>query len=119
MKSTITAEKAELTVIDNAIPDPHTLTHVSDIFSLLGDPGRLRILTALSLSELNVSDIATVTHQSQSSVSHSLRLLRAHNIVAASKRGREAFYSLQDDHVRAVLQLTFAHVEQDIDHRSD
>ena len=106
----------DLDAIHNAIPDHHTLEHVSEIFSMLGDPGRLRILCALSQSALKVRDIAAVTHQSQSLVSHSLRLLRTQNVVSASKQGREVIYSLQDQHVRSILALTLTHVEQDIDH---
>ncbi len=90
---------------------------MADIFSLLGDPGRIRILAALLNGSLRVRDLAAATHQSQSSVSHSLRLLRAHHVVTAQRNGREAHYELADQHVRELLELALAHIaHEDHDH---
>ncbi|MFD2839957.1 ArsR/SmtB family transcription factor [Populibacterium corticicola] len=102
-----------LTAIHESIPSASTVSHMADVFSLLGDPGRIRILTALLNGPLKVRDIAAVTHQSQSSASHSLRLLRAHHVVSATKKGRESFYELEDQHVRSLLELTLAHVNHE------
>lgn len=103
----------ELADVHDSIPPAHTIGHMADVFSLLGDPGRLRILTALLDGPLKVRDIAAVTHQSQSAVSHSLRLLRAHHVVVAHRVGREAFYELEDQHVRSLLELALAHVRHE------
>lgn len=78
-------------------------------FTLLSDPGRLRLLLALLSGELCVCDLAATSGQSASSVSHALRLLRAARIVRVRRAGRRAFYRLDDDHVRAVLVLALAH----------
>jgi DNA-binding transcriptional ArsR family regulator len=106
-------EPGQLHEVHDSLPDPHTVSHMADVFSLLGDSGRLRILTALLGGSLRVRDIAAVTHQSQSSVSHALRLLRAHHVVTATRSGREAHYELADQHVRELLELALAHVQHE------
>ena len=82
---------------------------VADVFSLLGDPSRLRLLLALLEGELCVGDLAEVTAHSESAVSHALKLLRAHRIVAVRREGRRAFYRLDDPHVRMLLELALSH----------
>lgn len=87
------------------------LTDTADVFGLLADPNRLRLLVALLDGELCVCDLAAVTGQSESAVSHALRLLRAHRIVAARRAYRMAYYRLEDPHVRMLLDLALAHTE--------
>ncbi len=83
---------------------------VSQLFSMLADPTRIRILHALSISdELCVCDLAFLVDLSQSAVSHQLRKLRMAGVVARRKEGRTVFYSLSDDHVRAMLKNGFEH----------
>lgn len=91
------------------LPGPSAMADVADVFSLLGDPSRLGLLIALLEEELCVSDLAQVTQHSESSVSHALKLLRAHRIVAVRRAGRRAFYRLDDPHVRLLLELAISH----------
>ena len=93
-----------------SIPEERQIVNVADIFSLLGDPARLRILIALSGRRLRVCDLVKVVGASESSVSHALRILRAHRVVDVIRRGREAHYALADSHVRALLELAIDHV---------
>ncbi|MGW0198087.1 ArsR/SmtB family transcription factor [Nonomuraea sp. NPDC003201] len=93
------------------MPAAEDLNDTADIFGLLSDPNRLRLLVALLDGELCVCDLAAVTGQSESAVSHALRLLRAHRIVAARRSGRMAYYRLEDPHVRMLLDLALAHTE--------
>ena len=87
------------------------LEPTADLFRLLGDPGRLRMLCALlEAGELCVCDLAAVVEMTESSVSHSLRLLRAAGIVRQRRSGRQAFYSLDDAHVRLLLDVSIEHV---------
>ena len=84
---------------------------VAEVFRLLGDPGRVRMLCALEeAGELCVCDLAAVVAMAESSVSHSLRLLRAAGIVRHRRSGRQVFYSLEDAHVRLLLDVTVEHV---------
>ena len=91
------------------IPGDDAMADLADVFSLLGDPSRLGLLIALLEGELCVSDLAQVTEHSESSVSHALKLLRAHRIVAVRREGRRAYYRLDDPHVRLLLELAISH----------
>lgn len=91
------------------MPDDREVVDVADVFKLLGDPGRVRILTSLLDHPVRVRDIAAATGMGESAVSHALRLMRAHRVVTARRVGREAHYELADTHVRALLQLALDH----------
>lgn len=93
-----------------ALPPDGDIEDVADVFSLLGDAARLRILIALASGTRRVGELARITGSSDSAVSHALRLLRAHRIVEARRSGREAHYALSDSHVRALLELALDHV---------
>ncbi|TPW77185.1 ArsR/SmtB family transcription factor [Schumannella soli] len=93
-----------------ALPHDDAVEHVADVFSLLGDPARVRILSALLNGRMRVRDLAAAVGSSESSVSHALRLLRAHRVVSVHRHGREAHYEIDDAHVRALLQLALDHV---------
>ena len=85
--------------------------NVAGLFRLLGDPGRVRMLSALlEAGELCVCDLAAVVGMAESSVSHSLRLLRTAGVVAHRRAGRRVFYRLDDAHVRLLLDLSIEHV---------
>lgn len=92
------------------MPAVGAIAQAADVFALLGDPGRLRLLVALLGQELCVCDLAVACGQSESSVSHALRLLRAHRVVQVRRQGRRAFYRLDDAHVRVLLDLALVHI---------
>jgi ArsR family transcriptional regulator, lead/cadmium/zinc/bismuth-responsive transcriptional repressor len=83
---------------------------LAEVFHLLGDPTRLRIVVAC-LDELqSVGDIAETVDISSSLVSHHLRLLRGARLVRSQRRGRNVFYVAADDHVRRTLKDMIDHV---------
>ena len=89
---------------------PHAVA-AAELFRLLGDPGRLQMLSALlEAGELCVCDLAAVVEMTESSVSHSLRLLRAAGVVRQRRSGRQVFYALDDAHVRLLLDVSIEHV---------
>jgi DNA-binding transcriptional ArsR family regulator len=92
-------------------PGPDSLLDLADVFGLLADPGRLRMLLALRDDEMCVGDLAVVAGQSESSASHALRLLRAHRVVAVRRSGRMAYYRLADAHVRMLLDVALTHTD--------
>ncbi len=71
---------------------------LAETFKVLGDTTRVRILDAVSRSELCVYDIARHVGLSESAVSHQLRLLRGTRLVRARRDGRQVFYTL-DEHI--------------------
>lgn len=83
---------------------------LAEIFGLLGDLTRVRILHALSLGELCVCDISAVLGTTSSAVSHQLRLLRTAKLVKARKEGKNVFYTLDDEHVRQLFAQGLEHV---------
>ena len=85
---------------------------VADIFKLLGDPTRVRLLDALTQGERCVCDLAALIGLTESAVSHQLRLLRAARLVRVRRAGRMAFYALDDHHVIGLLHDTRRHVEE-------
>ena len=89
-----------------------SLQSVAEVFKLLGDPTRVRLLDALSHGERCVCDLAALVELSESAVSHQLRLLRTARLVRVRRSGRLAFYGLDDHHVIGLLHDTRKHVEE-------
>jgi ArsR family transcriptional regulator, lead/cadmium/zinc/bismuth-responsive transcriptional repressor len=85
---------------------------LADTFKVLGDTTRVRMLDALSRSELCVTDLAHLVGLSESAVSHQLRLLRDARIVRTRRNGRQIFYTLDDQHVVKLLAQALEHVEE-------
>jgi DNA-binding transcriptional ArsR family regulator len=87
---------------------------LADLFRLLGDPTRVRLLYALlEAGELCVCDLAATTDVPESSVSHALRLLRTAGIVRNRRDGRMIYYRLADSHVRLLLDLSAEHLRHE------
>jgi ArsR family transcriptional regulator len=89
----------------------NTSTRLAEVFSALSDPTRLRIISVLLDSEMNVGDIAERLAMTESAVSHQLRGLRQMRLVSSGKNGRQVFYALDDDHVAKLYLLGLEHVE--------
>ncbi len=104
----IHADKVNQSV--QAMPPLTGIRQMADIFKALGDPSRLKIVLALHSNELCVCDIAAVCMQSESAVSHQLRLLRALKVVRYRREGKIVFYSLDDAHVMALITQSLDHV---------
>lgn len=86
-----------------AVPAPDALQRIADRFGALADPTRLRILHALSGTELCVCDLATVADRSMPATSQQLKLLRGLGLVKFRMDGKLAYYSLADAWVRSAL----------------
>ena len=106
--------------VRDAMPEPEAIRDLAAVLGLLGDPTRLTLLIALhQAGEMCVADLAAATGSSESVASHALRLLRAHRVVAVRRAHRLAFYRLDDDHVRTLLETGLAHAghgEPDAEH---
>jgi DNA-binding transcriptional ArsR family regulator len=101
---------------ESLTPAPHDLTAVearrlAELFRMLGDPGRVRILVTLAeTGEMRVGDLCAVVGAPETSVSHALRLLRTAGIVRNRRDGRAIYYDLDDAHVRELLDLSREHL---------
>ena len=102
---------ARVVTLRNSLPPVADVERLADVFRLMADPGRVRILASLlEAGEVCVHDLAAVSGLSESSVSQALRLMRTHRVVAARRSGRHVFYRLDDSHVRLLLDLAITHV---------
>jgi DNA-binding transcriptional ArsR family regulator len=99
--------------VQAAMPSADDVEQVADVFALLGDPNRLRLLVALLAGgEMCVCDLAAAAGMSESATSHAMRWLRAHRIVSAPRRqGRMMYYRLDDAHVRVLLDIALTHTQ--------
>lgn len=87
------------------------IKQVSQLYKVLSDPTRLRILLLLKECEHNVTAISEQLGMEQSAVSHQLKLLRDSRVVKARREGKTIFYTLDDHHVIDILNQTFEHIE--------
>ena len=105
---------AAATAAPERLPQPDRIDELAELFGLLSDPRRLRLIASLlDGGERCVSDLAATARMSESAASHALRLLRAHRVVKVRRGGRMAHYSLCDSHVRTLLSVALEHVGHD------
>lgn len=98
--------------VENGMMAEDSLFQLAELFKAIGDSTRIRILHALSISELCVCDLADLLHMSSSAISHQLRVLRSQRIVAYRKVGKNAIYSLADGHVATLMEQGLQHVHE-------
>lgn len=92
--------------------DENTILNLSETFGALSDPTRVKILHALSKSELCVCDISAVLDMTVSAVSHQLRVLRNMRLVKFRKAGKMVYYSLDDEHIVRLFKVAYDHVNE-------
>lgn len=87
------------------IPSADELNSISELFGAFADKTRLKILSALSISEMCVGDLSDVISVNQTTVSHQLRLLRSYDLVKSKRHGKTVFYSLSGKFVADILAV--------------
>lgn len=92
--------------------DARGIAGMAEIFAVLGDATRVRVLTALRSGELCVSDLAVATGVNRSTISHQLRVLRTHRLVDRRRDGKVVYYAIADKHVEALLDMASAHAAE-------
>ena len=85
---------------------------MANLFKVLGDVTRTKILAVIENEELNVSNISSLVGLPISAVSHQLRVLRQAKLIKGRKNGKEVFYSLDDEHVSLIFNCALAHVKE-------
>lgn len=103
-------DPAAVSRIEREMPRPPVVEGLAGIFKVLGDETRIRILFALSRSELCVCDLAAILGMSSSAVSHQLRVLRDARLVKCRRDGKRACYTLDDAHVLNLFEQGLEHV---------
>ena len=104
----INEEKVKKTL--KTIPQLEDISQMADIFKALSDPSRLKIVLTLLNQEHCVCDIAVICNQTDSAISHQLRILRTLKIVKNRRDGKIIYYSIDDDHVVSLIRMSLDHV---------
>lgn len=98
--------------LKNEIPTDETISELSEVFKVFGDATRIRILWVLFDKEVCVYDIAESVGMTQSAVSHQLRVLKQARLVRAKRVGKNTFYSLDDEHVKRIIEQVMIHINE-------
>lgn len=94
------------------LPDEEKLYDLADFFKIFGDSTRIKILWALDREEMCVCDLAVLLNMTKSAISHQLKTLRQEKLVKYRRDGKTALYSLQDEHVKNILEIGLEHIEE-------
>lgn len=104
----IHSETVEL--VKERVLDEESLLLMADFYKALSDSTRIKIINVLDEGELCVCDISVLLNMTKSAVSHQLKYLREMNLISSTKRGKEVFYRLADNHVKKVFEISREHV---------
>ncbi len=108
--SEFSVDKKKIERVKKAMLNGDVIIDLSDTFRVLGDPTRMKIIYALSQSNLCVCEISEILGMSQSAISHQLRILRNMKLVKYRKEGRMVYYSLDDEHISTLFSKGLEHV---------
>jgi len=103
MQQFISIDNKTQNLIEEYVPTGEILRSIVCFFSVFADATRLKILSALAISEMCVSDLSAVLNINQTTVSHQLRLLKNLGIVKCTRHGKVITYSLVSDMVNEVM----------------
>lgn len=98
--------------VNQEMPEEDELYDLAELFKVFGDSTRIRILFVLFEAEVCVCDLAQILQMTQSAVSHQLKILKQSKLVKARRDGKSVFYSLADQHVRAIIAQGREHIEE-------
>lgn len=99
-----------LETIQHYLPSNADLADMANFFSVFGDVTRLKMLSALSVDELCVSDISTILDLNQTTVSHQLKLLRDAGMVSTRRQGKIIFYRIINRFVEEVMLMGASYI---------
>ncbi|QIB69919.1 winged helix-turn-helix transcriptional regulator [Aminipila butyrica] len=102
-EDTLERVKSEMTQDDQ-------LFQMAELFKVLNDPTRLKIVNALLLSEMCVCDITALLNMTQPAISHHLKVLRQTQLIKYRRDGKIAYYALDDSHIGLLFEQCLAHV---------
>ena len=98
--------------IGKTVPVEEEIYGVAELFKVLGDQTRVKILFTLIKDEMCVCDIAELLEMSQSAISHQLRVLKQARLVKYRREGKTVYYSVSDEHVAVILNTGIEHISE-------
>ncbi len=103
VQDTMLLDRRTKDLVKEYVPEGDVLDSITCFFSIFADPTRVRMLSALAISEMCVTDLSRVLEINQTTVSHQLRLLKNLGIVKCERFGKVITYSLVNDTVNDVM----------------
>lgn len=103
MADTMILDRRTKDLVKEYVPEGDVLDSIVCFFSIFADPTRVKMLSALAISEMCVTDLSRVLDINQTTISHQLRLLKNLGIVKSERQGKIIFYSLVNDTVNDVM----------------
>ena len=103
MSQMLLLDKRTQGLIKDYVPQGEVLEGIVCFFSVFSDYTRVKILSALAISELCVTDLSRILEINQTTISHQLRFLKSAGIVKSFRQGKIIFYSLTNDSINDVL----------------
>lgn len=85
---------------------------LATLYKVFGDSTRIKILSAILEGELSVGEISEKLGMSQSAISHQLNGLRQSKLVKSKRNGKSILYSLDDEHVKAIICCGLEHIRE-------
>ena len=101
-----------LKLVRGSLPEEDKLYDLAELFKVFGDSTRIRILFVLFEADVCVCDLASILNMTPSAISHQLKILKGNKLIKSRREGKSVFYSLADDHVRAIVSQGMEHVEE-------
>ena len=92
--------------------DINEINEIAELFKAFADSTRIKILLSLFDGERSVGDIVNEVGATQTAVSHQLRALKNSHLVKGRRAGKNIFYSLDDEHVKIIINSAIEHVEE-------
>lgn len=86
------------------------ILRTAEFYKALSDYSRFKIVYSLLNGEKCVSEIVEDVHMSQTAVSYQLKLLRQMRLVKYRRQGQNIFYSIDDEHVYEIINITLKHI---------
>lgn len=96
-------DKRTQSLVEDYVPQGEILEGVVCFFSVFADYTRVKILSALAISEMCVTDLSRILDVNQTTISHQLRFLKSAGIVKSIRQGKIVFYSLTNDSINDVI----------------
>ena len=104
--------EADAKTLRENMPVEEEILDLAEFFKVFGDPTRIRILFLLQEGEFCVHDISAMLEMQQTAVSHQLKHLRQTRLVKYRKSGKQVFYSLNDNHIDAIMKIGLEHLNE-------
>jgi len=104
-------------IVDEVIPQMplrEQIVELAELYKMLSEPTRLKIMWALKGHEMCVCDLAVLLNMTKSAVSHQLKLLRMSNLIDHRKEGKVVFYFLADQYLVSFLEAGLEHIMRQI-----